>query len=216
MFSSITIASSTTKPTASVSAMSDRLSMLKSSTYITENVPMIDIGSVRLGISVATVLRRNRKITATTSTSATMSENFTSRTERWIPSERSYWMCTFSDAGSPRSISASTARHPARRRRPCWCPGCRVIMRFTVRSGVPPAAYHDAFLLFWMSSSTLRNVAEPHRRAVLVRDDQSAELGGVRHLARRRHRERPVAAVEHAGREHDVVQARSGWRPATR
>ena len=82
MFSSITIASSTTNPTASVSAMSDRLSMLKSSRYITENVPMTDIGSVRLGISVATALRRNRKITAITSTSATMSENFTSATAR--------------------------------------------------------------------------------------------------------------------------------------
>ena len=46
MFSSITIASSTTKPTASVSAISDRLSRLKSSSAITENVPTIAIGSV--------------------------------------------------------------------------------------------------------------------------------------------------------------------------
>ena len=78
MFSSITIASSTTNPTASVSAMSDRLSMLKFSTNITENVPMIASGNVRLGMSVATALRRKMKITATTSTSATSNDTFTS------------------------------------------------------------------------------------------------------------------------------------------
>ena len=64
------MASSTTKPTASVSAISDRLSMLKLSRYITENVPMTDMGSARLGMIVAVTLRRKRKITSTTSTSA--------------------------------------------------------------------------------------------------------------------------------------------------
>ena len=107
MFSSITIASSTTKPTASVSAISDRLSMLKLSTDITENVPMIAIGSVRLGIIVATALRRKKKITATTSTSATSSENFTSATALLIEIDRSYCRCTLSVGGKPFSISAS-------------------------------------------------------------------------------------------------------------
>ena len=80
MFSSMTIASSTMNPTARVSAINERLSMLKSSRNITENVPMIASGSVRLGMSVATALRRKMKITATTSTSATSSENLTSLT----------------------------------------------------------------------------------------------------------------------------------------
>src|SRR5215831_11956223 len=105
MFSSITIASSTTKPTASVSAMSDRLSMLKFSMYMTENVPMIAIGRVMLGMIVATALRRKKKITATTSTSATMSENLTSATALLIDTERSYWSRTLIAGGNPFSIS---------------------------------------------------------------------------------------------------------------
>ena len=34
--------------------------------YITANVPITEIGSARLGMSVADTLRRNRKITSTT------------------------------------------------------------------------------------------------------------------------------------------------------
>ena len=79
MFSSITIASSTTKPTDSVSAISDRLSMLKPSAYMTANVPTIDIGSASDGMIVADTLRRNTKMTMTTSPSASSRLNFTSR-----------------------------------------------------------------------------------------------------------------------------------------
>ena len=89
MFSSITIASSTTKPTHSVSAISDRLSRLKWKPYISANVPMIDSGSARLGINVAEALRRNRKITPTTRKSARSSVSCTSRTESRIDCERS-------------------------------------------------------------------------------------------------------------------------------
>ena len=67
MFSSITIASSTTKPTAMVKPISERLSRLKPSTYISPKVPSSDIGTVTLGISVARRLRRKMKITMTTS-----------------------------------------------------------------------------------------------------------------------------------------------------
>ena len=70
MFSSTTMASSTTKPTARVSAISDRLSRLYPSRYITANVPTMDIGSARLGIAVARMFRRKRKITITTRQSA--------------------------------------------------------------------------------------------------------------------------------------------------
>ena len=59
MFSSTTIASSTTKPVAMVSAISDRLSRLKPSRYMTPNVPISDTGTATLGISVARTLRRN-------------------------------------------------------------------------------------------------------------------------------------------------------------
>ena len=53
MFSSTTIASSTTKPVAMVSAISDRLFRLKSARYITPKVPISDTGTATLGIRVA-------------------------------------------------------------------------------------------------------------------------------------------------------------------
>ena len=69
MFSSITIASSTTKPTERMSAIIDRLSSVKSHSCMTANVPTSENGSARAGIIVAETLRRNRKMTPTTSTS---------------------------------------------------------------------------------------------------------------------------------------------------
>ena len=54
-----------------------------------QNVPTIDIGSARLGMSVADRLRRNRKITSTTSASASTSVNCTSWTDSRIDAERS-------------------------------------------------------------------------------------------------------------------------------
>ncbi len=89
MFSSMTIASSTTKPTASVSAINERLSMLKSSAYMTANVPTIDIGSASDGIRVACRLRRNTKITSTTRPNASTRLNFTSATDSRMLCERS-------------------------------------------------------------------------------------------------------------------------------
>ncbi len=50
---------------------------------------MIDIGSARLGMIVAVTLRRNTKITPTTSPSASSSVNWTSRTDSRIDTERS-------------------------------------------------------------------------------------------------------------------------------
>jgi hypothetical protein len=60
MFSSITIASSTTKPIERMSAIIDRLFRLKCSTCMTANVPRIEKGSASAGISVADALWRNR------------------------------------------------------------------------------------------------------------------------------------------------------------
>ena len=89
MFSSMTIASSTTKPTASVSAISDRLSRLNPSRYITANVPTSDKGKVRLGMIVARALRRNRKMTRMTSASVIIIVNLTSATDSLIGNVRS-------------------------------------------------------------------------------------------------------------------------------
>ena len=78
MFSSTTIASSTTNPTASVSAISDRLSRLNPRNCMTAKVPTIDSGRARLGMSVEERFRRNTKMTSTTSTRVSTSVNCTS------------------------------------------------------------------------------------------------------------------------------------------
>src|SRR3984893_6016356 len=76
----MTIASSITKPTEMVSAISEMLSRLKPATYMTENVASSDNGTARLGITVAHIVRRNRKMTMTTSEIVNNIVNCTSRT----------------------------------------------------------------------------------------------------------------------------------------
>ena len=99
MFSIMTMASSTTKPVAMVSAMIDRLLRLKSARYITARVPTSDSGTERLGISVARASPRKAKITATTRTTAKLSSICTSRTEARMVSVRSVRMAMSSELG---------------------------------------------------------------------------------------------------------------------
>ena len=56
---------------------------------MTANVPMIDSGTARLGMSVAETLRRNRKITSTTRAMVSTSVNCTSCTDSRMATERS-------------------------------------------------------------------------------------------------------------------------------
>ena len=56
---------------------------------MTENVPTMDMGSARLGITVADRFLRKRKMTMTTSASVSRSVNFTSWTESLIDCDRS-------------------------------------------------------------------------------------------------------------------------------
>src|SRR3984957_4545795 len=81
MFSIITIASSTTKPVEMVSAISVRLLRLNPSAYIAPKVPTSDSGTATLGMTVAANVRRNTKMTATTSAMHSISSNSTSETE---------------------------------------------------------------------------------------------------------------------------------------
>ena len=53
------------------------------------NVPTIDMGNAMLGMAVAERLRRNRKMTRMTSTSARNKVNFTSSTDERMETERS-------------------------------------------------------------------------------------------------------------------------------
>ena len=100
MFSITTMASSTTKPVAIVSAISERLSRLKSSSYMIASAPTSESGTERLGMIVAGMLRRNRKITSTTSPTASESSNSTSCTEARIVVVRSVRGWISIDCGS--------------------------------------------------------------------------------------------------------------------
>ncbi len=109
MFSIITIASSTTKPVEMVSALSDRLSRLYPSMYITPNVPTSESGTAMPGMIVAERLRRNRKMTITTSAMVSINSNSTSRTDARMVVVRSVMTRSFTPSGSDAWICGSRA-----------------------------------------------------------------------------------------------------------
>ena len=67
MFSSMTIASSTTRPIASTIASSVSVLIVKPNRYMSPNAPISATGIVTSGMSVARMLRRKKKMTSTTS-----------------------------------------------------------------------------------------------------------------------------------------------------
>ena len=90
MFSSMTIASSTTKPTERVSASSVMLLIEKPNAYIAPQVAISEIGTASAGMSVAETERRNRKMTMITRAIAMISVCCTSSTDARIEIERSF------------------------------------------------------------------------------------------------------------------------------
>ncbi len=132
MFSSITMASSTTKPTAMVSAISERLSRLYPTRYITATVPSRASGTVALGISVAGTLRRKMKITSTTSAMVSISVISTSCTEARIVCVRSTSVltCTVGGIAASRRGNAFLIRSTVSM---TLAPGCLVITRIMPR-----------------------------------------------------------------------------------
>ena len=99
MFSSMTMASSTTKPAPMVSAIRVRLLVETPARCMKPKVPISDSGTARLGISVAGRLRRNRKVTNTTNPTAKASSHCTPRTDARMLSVRSVRMRTCTAAG---------------------------------------------------------------------------------------------------------------------
>ena len=80
------MASSTTKPSARVSASRLTLSSEKLNIAMPAKVPMIDSGSAMAGMNVARQVRRNARITRITSTAVSISVICTSCTESRIDS----------------------------------------------------------------------------------------------------------------------------------
>ncbi len=99
MFSSITMASSTTSPTASVMPRSETLSSVYPIHFMSAIVPRSEMGSDSAGMIVAVGWRRKRKITSTTRTTVMPSVTFTSWMASRIDFERSLRMESFTDPG---------------------------------------------------------------------------------------------------------------------
>src|ERR1700686_1062843 len=99
MFSSMTMASSTTNPTDRVSAMSVRLLIEKLNAYMAAQLAMSEIGTASDGMMVAAAERRNRKITATTSPLAIARVTCTSLIELRIDTDRSANSSILTDGG---------------------------------------------------------------------------------------------------------------------
>src|SRR5512146_177736 len=100
MFSSMTMASSTTKPTDRVRAMRLMLFTEKPRAYMAAKVPIMESGSAREGITVAERLRRKRKITMITSAMVRIRVNLTSFTDSRIVVDRSNRTLRLTVAGS--------------------------------------------------------------------------------------------------------------------
>ena len=99
IFSTTTMASSTTKPVATVSAINERLSSRNPARYMIASVPSSDTTTATAGIVVAFQLRRNRLTTSTTSSVATSSVTSTSLSEARIVVVRSVAICSLMSAG---------------------------------------------------------------------------------------------------------------------
>ena len=79
IFSTTTMASSTTNPVEIVSAISDRLSRLYPHRYMMPKVPINETGTATPGMNIVRRLRRKTKTTRITSSTATTKVNSTSR-----------------------------------------------------------------------------------------------------------------------------------------
>ena len=125
MFSSITIASSTTKPIERISAIIERLLRLKFSISMTAKVPRMEKGSASAGMSVADPLCRKRKMTPTTSASVTAIVSWTSLNALRMVRERSCRGVRCAEGGSWVSKVGSSVR-TASAIAIVFVPGCRI------------------------------------------------------------------------------------------
>src|SRR5271166_2049462 len=174
MFSRTTIASSTTKPVEIVNAISDRLSRLKPSRYITPNEPMIEVGTATLGIAAARTLRRNAKTTRITRKTAMISVFSVSARDCRMVFERSTATVRLTSPGRAairRGNSARTLSTAVMMFAPGWRDST------TATPGLPltsPALRR--------SSTESTTSATPDRRAVAIGDDEIPVLRRFRRL----------------------------------
>ena len=117
---------------------------------MTPNVPTSDSGTATLGMMVAERLRRNRKITITTSPMVSISSNCTSATEARMVLVRSVRIFTCTDEGSEACSCGSSALMRSTTAM-MLAPGCRWML--TITAGV--SFIHAAWRTFSISSTTV-------------------------------------------------------------
>ena len=199
MFSIITIASSTTKPVATVSAISERLSSEKPANDITPNVPSSDSGTATLGMIVAHSRRRNTKITAITRQIVRTSVNSTSCTDARIVTVRSENTSSL-HVGRQHRLQVGQDRADALD----GLDDVRAGLAADVEQHRGLAVRPRGELVVLDAVDDLRDIGQPHRRAVLVADDRRAVLRGVGQLIVGADGEALGRAVEDALRRVDV------------
>ncbi len=99
IFSTTTIASSTTSPIASTSASNVNVLTLKPASAISANAPIRLTGIVTSGMIDARNVRRNTKTTSATRIVASVTVRYTDFTDRSMNTALSLATCTFSPAG---------------------------------------------------------------------------------------------------------------------
>ena len=120
MFSSMTMASSTTKPTDSVSASSVMLLIEKPNAYIAAQVPISETGTASAGMRVAETLRRNRKITIIDQAIA-ISQRDLHVVDRVADRDRAVVQDVHLDRRRHlRAVTPAAGLAPGRPPRPCW------------------------------------------------------------------------------------------------
>ncbi len=133
MFSSTTMASSMTMPTASASASSVRKLRVKPATHIIPKVPMMEMGIASAAMIVLRTLPRKSSTTSAASSAPTTRCSLTAPMPVRITAELSRTTSSLVPSGSERSTSARCA-FTASTTLTVFLPDCLTTERTTVRS----------------------------------------------------------------------------------
>ena len=164
VFSSTTIASSTTKPVATVSAISDRLFRLKPIRYITQKVPSKDTMVATAGMIVARTLRRKALTTSTTSTIEINSVTSISCSDERIELVLSEATASCTSGGNWACSCGSSARTPSTVSM-TLAPGCSVTSTITAGSPLNKPSVLMFSTLSATSATSSSRIAAPSRQA---------------------------------------------------
>ncbi|OIQ71960.1 hypothetical protein GALL_464210 [mine drainage metagenome] len=162
VFSSTTMASSTTKPVATVKAIRLRLLRLKPSRYMMPKVPSSETTVATAGMRVARALRRKALTTRTTSAIEISSVTSISCNDERIEVVLSEATCSATSCGNCACSSGSSARMPSTTSM-TLAPGWRVTS--TITAGSP--LNRPRVLLF--STPSLTSATSDRRIAAVLR-----------------------------------------------